>query len=77
MPTSILAAALSAFGSETTITSSPFGRVKYLCGRSSVGGRMRITGPSACGIGGQGVNTLVMLIEAGRVEVDLSGRRKR
>jgi hypothetical protein len=53
-PTSILAAALSAFGSETTMTSKPLGRVRYLCSRSSVGGRMRSTDPEATGMGGQG-----------------------
>lgn len=65
-PTSILAAALSAEGSETIMTSIPFGRVKYLWGRSSVGGRMRETGPSARGRGGQGGNGDAMMGEGGR-----------
>ena len=50
----MLAAALSALGSETTIASRPLGSVKYLCGRSSVGASRRLTGPEALGIGGHG-----------------------
>lgn len=36
------------------MTSNPLGSVRYLCSRSSVGGRTRSTGPEATGIGGQG-----------------------
>lgn len=62
----MLAAALSAFGSETTIASSPFLSVKYLWTRSSVGGRRRLTGPDALGIGGQGGNGELVIGSSGR-----------
>jgi hypothetical protein len=74
-PTSMDAAALSDLGSDTMMTSSPLGRVKWRCARSSVGGTLILTSPEAVGMGGGGGKSMVGIgtVMAG----DCSARRQR